>query len=349
MKIGLLTAPLGDLDRRAAFGRARELGFEAVELGSGEFTLDHHVGLEQLASDDAAVEELRTDLSDAALELSALSCHGNPLHPDSAYALRADRVLRNSIDVASKLGLGSINLFSGCPGTPEGDDYPNWVTTPWPDYFSELLEWQWQERVIPYWREINDLAATAKVKLAIEMHPGNVVYNPATLLRLRSAAGKQIGANFDPSHLWWQGIDPLVALREIAADAALVNTHIKDTYLVPAVIARTGVLTTIPSHASTERPWRFSTIGYGHGLDFWRAFVNELRLVGYDGVLSVEHEDPFAPIDEALRRSVQLLHSCIWQQESGDLSWLEGHDPPVPEADPPPGEPGGSTLGGGNS
>jgi sugar phosphate isomerase/epimerase len=350
MKVGLLTAPLGNLDRRAAFARARELGFDAVELGSGEFTVDYHVGLARLAGDNAAIDELGSDLADAGLELSALSCHSNPLHPNPEYAARADRVVRDSIAVASKLGIAAINLFSGCPGTPEGGNFPNWVCTPWPDYFSELLEWQWAERVIPYWREINDVAQAAKVQLAIEIHPGNVVYSPADFFRLRSAAGEQIGANFDPSHLWWQGIDPLLALREIALDGALFNVHIKDTYLVPSVIARTGVLSTIPSHASPERPWRFATVGYGHGLDFWRAFVNELRMLGYEGVLSVEHEDPFAPIDEALNRSVQILHSCIWQQEAGGLSWLEDHDPPVPEADNPPDSPGGSTkAGGGNS
>jgi sugar phosphate isomerase/epimerase len=325
MKIGLLTAPLGDRDRKAAFQAARGFGYEAVELGTGEFTADRHVSLARM-HEDAAVDELRRDLDDAGLELSALSCHGNPLHPNAAYAARADDVLRRTVALAGELGV-PVNLFSGCPGDPGGGDHPNWVCTSWPTYFGELLEWQWETKVIPYWRDAAAFAAEHGVRLAIEMHPGNVAYNTDTLLRLRETCGAAIGANFDPSHLWWQGMDPIVSMRAIAAAGGLFAVHAKDTYLDRAQIERTGVIA-VPHEGPAS--WRFTTLGYGHDLQFWRSFVNELRLAGYDGVLSVEHEDELAPIDEALSRAVEVLRSCIWSAPAEDFGWLEGNDPPHP-------------------
>lgn len=336
MKLGVLTAPLGDRDRKSAFESARALGYEAVELGSGEFTTDYHLGLERLVGNDAATEELRSDLAAADLELSALSCHGNPLHPNPEYAAGADRVTRDSIRLAADLGV-SVNLFSGCPGTPEGGDYPNWVVHPWPRYFGDLLAWQWRERVIPYWSELAEFAAERGVGLAIEMHPSNVAYNTDTLLRLRSACGDSVGANFDPSHLWWQGIDPLVSLRAIAAAGALFNVHVKDTALDWAEVERTGVLA-VPAEGARP-PWRFTTTGHGHGARFWRSFFDELRALGYEGVLSVEHEDELAPVEEALARTAELLRACSWRDSASAAAWLDGHDPPYPNPDNPWSDP----------
>lgn len=332
MKIGVLTAPLGDRDRRAAFETVRALGYEAVELGAGEFTTDHHLGRERLVADSHQVAELREDLSTTGLELCSLSCHGNPLHPNAEYAARADRVTRETIVLAAELGVGAINLFSGCPGTPDGGDFPNWVSHPWPQYFGDLLEWQWSERVIPYWTDLARFADDNGVGLAIEMHPSNVVYNTDTLLRLRAACGERVGANFDPSHLWWQGMDPLVSLRAIAAAGALFNVHIKDITFDRPELERAGVLA-IPSSGSPA-PWRFTTVGRGHGAEFWCAFLDLLERYGYAGVLSVEHEDEMAPTEEALASSIEFLRTCVWRERPSAAAWLEGHDPPYPK--PPP-------------
>jgi sugar phosphate isomerase/epimerase len=336
LKIGVLTAPLGDRDRKAAFATVRELGYEAVELGTGEFTTDHHVGLERVVGDEAATEQLRADLAAAGLELAALSCHGNPLHPNPTYAERADRVTRDTIRLAADLGVGAINLFSGCPGTPEGGDYPNWVVHPWPLWFGDLLAWQWRERVIPYWTDLGEFAAAHGVGLAIEMHPSNVVYTTDTLLRLRAAAGDSVGANFDPSHLWWQGMDPIVSLRAIAAAGALFNVHVKDTVLDPAAIERSGVIA-VPAEGERE-PWRFGTVGHGHGADFWARFFDELVALGFTGVLSVEHEDELAPVEEALAQTIDFLRSCSWRRPPADAAWLAGNHPPYPNPDNPWGD-----------
>jgi sugar phosphate isomerase/epimerase len=327
VKLGLLTGVLGGLERTRAFAQIKELGFDAVELGTGEFTTDVHAGLEELSSDDAAIERLRQDVANAGLEISALSCHGNPLHPNPEYAARADDVYRKTVTAAAALGVENVVGFSGCPGEPGGGTFPNWVCTSWPQYFHDLLEWQWSEKVIPYWSDAAAYARDAGVRVALEMHPGNSAYNLPTLMRLREACGPEIGANFDPSHLWWQGMNALIVVRELAKAGALFHVHAKDAYIDETRVGYTGVLETTP-HGAPERSWRFTTIGHGHDLVFWRMFVGQLMAVGYDGVLSVEHEDSFAPIDGALQRTIDTLKACIWTEPSAGLEWLS--DPPYP-------------------
>jgi sugar phosphate isomerase/epimerase len=325
MKLGLLTGVIGNHSRGEAFDIAQQLGLDAVELGTGEFASDWHVGLDDLLSTPSAVEALKHDLSSRGLELSALSCHSNPLHPNPAYAQRAQDVVRKTVLAAEMLGVERICLFAGCPGTPDGGEYPNWVSTGWPTYFTELLEWQWAEKVVPFWKEHAAFAAEHHVKLAFEMHPGDCVFNMQTLLRLREACGSNVGANFDPSHLWWQLSDPLVVARELGERGMLYHVHAKDTYIDLGRTAVDGVLATTPQE-DPGRSWRFATVGYGHDAVFWKELASTLRVVGYEGVLSIEHEDPLAPVMEGLERTVKLLRDALWSEPSASLSWLT--DPP---------------------
>lgn len=325
MKLGLLTGVIGNHDRAEAFAMAKELGLDAVELGTGEFASDWHVGLDEIVSNDGAATILKDDVASHGLEISALSCHSNPLHPNPAYAERALQIYRKTVLAAEALEVDQICLFAGCPGTPDGGEYPNWVSTGWPSYFTELLEWQWAEKIIPFWQEQAAFAAEHGVRLAFEMHPGDCVFNMETLLRLRNACGDNVGANFDPSHLWWQLADPLVVARELGERGILYHVHAKDTYIDTSRTARDGVIATT-AQEDPQRAWRFATVGYGHDATFWKKLASTLRLVGYEGVLSIEHEDPLAPIMEGLRRTVSLLRDALWSEPSASLSWLT--DPP---------------------
>ena len=326
MKLGLLTGVLGDLERAAAFDTCAELGLDAVELGTGEFSSDWHVGLDAVAEGGAAADELKADVSSRNLEISALSCHGNPLHPNPGYAERAGGVFEKTVRAAENLGVDTVILFAGCPGGPDGGEYPNWVSTGWPGYYEELLEWQWSERIIPFWKENAKYAADHGVRLAFEPHPGDCVFNLPTMMRLREGCGENVGVNFDPSHLWWQGMDPLVVAEELGRAGMLFHVHAKDTYIDEAAMARDGALAT-SAPETPGRSWRFATVGYGHDVVFWRKLVAVLRSVGYDGVLSIEHEDPLAPILEGLQRTVRLLRDALWHEPSASLSWLT--DPPT--------------------
>jgi sugar phosphate isomerase/epimerase len=321
MKLGVLTVLYADQPLDAVLDRAVELGLDAVELGTGNYPGNAHCDPAALLADPAALAALREAVASRGLEISALSCHGNPLHPDHETAEAHHAVWRWTLELANALEVGVVAAFSGCPGEGPGARHPNWVTCPWPPEFAELLAWQWDECAIPYWSEEARQAEAQGVRIALEMHPGMLAYNPETLLRLRAATGPALGANFDPSHLMWQGIDPVLAIRDLGAAQALHYVHAKDTRVDAANVARNGVLDTKGYAQVLERAWSFRTVGYGHGASTWRDIVSALRLAGYDGVLSIEHEDALASRDEGLERAVALLRSVILGDMPGEMWW----------------------------
>jgi len=287
VKIGLFLALFHDRPLHEAVDAAAAAGCEAVEIS----TTGPH----------------RPDIAPLDLEISALSCHGNPLHPDERVAAKADAAFRDAVRLAAELGVDTVITFSGCPGESEHSRRPSWVVCSWPDDYPETLEWQWQERVLPYWQEAAGFAAEHGVRVAIEPHPGFVVYNTPTMLRLRDAAGDSIGVNFDPSHLFWQQIDPLVSARALAG--AVFHVHAKDTGFFEDRLARDGVLETRTD--PDERAWIFRSVGDGHPVEFWRELAGALRDAGYDGALSIEHEDPLRSRDDGLARAVAALRSAL--------------------------------------
>jgi sugar phosphate isomerase/epimerase len=322
MKLGVLTVLYADRPLEAVLDRAVELGLDAVELGTGNYPGDAHCPPGELLGDPDRARALRRAVTDRGLRISALSCHGNPLHPRAEIAQAHHDTWRATLQLAELLEVEVVNTFSGCPGDGPDARFPNWVTCAWPPDFEELLQWQWDERVIPYWMAEAPEAARHGVRgIGLEMHPGFVVYNPETLLRLRRAAGERIGANFDPSHLFWQGIDPVEAIRELGREGAIFHAHAKDTAIDAANVRRNGVLDTKRYDAVLDRSWIFRTVGYGHGESTWRDVVSALRAVGYDDVLSIEHEDILASRDEGLERAVTLLRGVMLGEPADEMWW----------------------------
>jgi sugar phosphate isomerase/epimerase len=311
MKLGVFLAVYHDRPFAAALDRTVALGVDTVEVATGNYPGDAHCRPAELLADQSALETFRTAVERRGLEISALSQHGNPLHPDPAVAGAAHETWRATVRLAAALGVGVVNAFSGCPGDHDGALRPNWVTCAWPPDYPETLAWQWEQKVIPYWAAEARFAADHGVTVGIEMHPGFVVYNPATLVRLRQACGPAIAANFDPSHLFWQGADPVVAIRHLGEHGAIAHVDAKDTYLVARNIALNGVLETRPASDLAERAWLFRTIGLGHDERVWADIVAALRLAGYDGAVSIEHEDRLLPADEGLERAVALLGALV--------------------------------------
>jgi sugar phosphate isomerase/epimerase len=309
MKIGVFDPIFGNLELEPMLDRIAAKGLEAVEIGTGNYPGNRHCDPDALLADDDACQRFLDAFSSRSLLISALSCHGNPLHPDRSRAEAADAVYRSTVRLAERLGVGVVNLFSGCPGDGPGARQPNWVTCPWPSEFSDIVAWQWESVVIPYWTEAGSYAADRGIRLGFEMHPGFVVYNPKTLLRLREAVGKVIGANFDPSHLFWQGIDPLAAIRSLGS--AINHVHAKDTALDAHNVAENGVLDLEDYREVGRRSWVFRSVGDGHDELFWKRFVSALRVVGYDHVLSIEHEDHLASTDEGLDRAIRTLRAAV--------------------------------------
>src|SRR5208282_4184845 len=243
MRVGVFTPLLSQLSLAAVLKKLKALEITTVELGTGNYPGDAHCKLSML-EDAAGLVEFKKVLADHDASISALSCHGNALHPDRARAQHDREVSRKTVLLAEKLGVAVVIDFSGCPGDSPQATAPNWVTCPWPPEYLQVLDWQWNEVVAPYWIEHAKFAQDHGVKLATEMHPGFVVYSPETMLKLRSIAGPGVGCNFDPSHLFWQGIDPIAAVRVL--EGAIFHVHAKDTQLYPINLQRAGVLDTKP-------------------------------------------------------------------------------------------------------
>lgn len=321
MKLGVFTTLLSDVPFERACQYFHELGLQMVEIGCGGYPGNAHADPDVLLQDEAAFQAFCDTLKKYDLEISALSCHGNPVHPDKQTAAMYDSTIRKTILLAEKLGLHQINTFSGCPGDHEGAKYPNWVTCPWPNDFAEILEWQWNEVLIPYWK---DLVAFAKAhgvdKIALELHPGFCVYNTESLLRLREAVGPEIGANFDPSHLIWQGMDPVASIRKLGD--AIFHFHAKDTKIDKYNTAVNGVLDTKPYSDEIHRSWIFRTIGYGNDASYWKDIVSALRMVGYDYAISIEHEDSLMSQNEGLEKAVDFLKGILIAERPGEMWWV---------------------------
>jgi sugar phosphate isomerase/epimerase len=256
------------------------------------------------------------------MKLSALNCNGNPLDPHPERGKKHQQALLKTIELAPKLGLDTVVTMSGCPGDPGGSTYPNWVTHPWQQEYQELHRWQWDEVLTPFWTRTGKLAADLGVKIAIEMHPGQNVYSTSGLLRLRDIAGPVLGANLDPSHLFHQGMDPIHVIQSLGPDF-IFHVHAKDTRLDPYITAYTGVLDMRPMQSASERPWTYRTLGHGHGEQWWREFISALRSVGYNGVLSIEHEDPLLSAREGIVKSVEFLKPLIFEtMPDAKLPWI---------------------------
>jgi sugar phosphate isomerase/epimerase len=318
VRVGCFTALLSQLPLDDVLKKLKTLNIDTVELGTGNYPGDPHCKLSML--DNAAeLKEFQKKLADNGFSISALSCHGNPLHPDQTRAKHDQEINKKTVLLAEKLGIPVVIDFSGCPGDSATAKQPNWVTCPWPPDYLEVLKWQWDEVVTPYWSERGKFAADHGVKIAIEMHPGFVVYSPETMLRLRQIAGPAVGCNYDPSHMFWQGIDPIAAIR-ILGDS-IFHVHAKDTQIYERNLPMTGVLDTKNYTDERNRGWIFRTCGYGHDHGWWKEFVSTLRMFGYDYVLSIEHEDSLMAAEEGLTKAAQFLNGLIIREKPGVAFW----------------------------
>lgn len=322
MKLGVLTLLFGRKPLEETFDYLKDLGVEAVEFGAGAYVKSGHFPTDELLADSGALRRLKNGIQQRNLVISALSCHGNPLHPspDVAKSHHADFV--KTCRLAKKLDVDQVNTLSGCPASDPKAELPNWITCPFPaEDFLRPLEWQWTERVVPYWKEAVKVAAENGVRVGLEMVPNNVVYNVETLLRLRDAVGETIGANLDPSHLFWQGADICAVIRKLGP--AIYHFHAKDSGLHAEVVSTNGIIDAKPLTDELNRSWIFRTVGYGHDELEWNNIVSHLRMAGYDSVLSIEHEDSLMSAEEGLRKAIRFLQNILLREKPGIAYWAQ--------------------------
>jgi sugar phosphate isomerase/epimerase len=319
MRIGVFTVLYGSLPFEEALDKVVDVGATAVEIGTGGYPGDDHCPLDGLLESATKRDEYMATITSRGLMLSGLSFHNNPLHPDEEVAQQADDVLKKSIRLAQMLEVPVVNTFAGLPAGAPGDTRPNWVTCPWPPHFLEILDYQWNEVAIPYWKEAAKFADDHGIKVAFEMHPGMLVYNVETMLRLRDAVGPALGCNFDPSHLFWNGVDPVAAIRKLGD--AIYHVHGKDVYVDPLNVTVNGCNDNKPYGQIPDRAWTFRTIGYGHSLKVWKDIMSAFRTIGYDYVVSIEHEDALMSNDEGLAKAVATLQEACIFEEPGEMFW----------------------------
>jgi sugar phosphate isomerase/epimerase len=307
MKLGFVSDSLGALPFDAMLDHAVRLGVAGVEVNTGGWSTAPHFDVCAMKGSAAKRGAFLAAFADRGLEVITLNANGNPLHP--AHAKQAD-CLKDTIRLAGDMGITKVCTMSGLPAGRAGDLLPNWVVSSWPPETQDILRYQWDDVLIPFWTEIVALAkASGVAQIALELHGNQAVYNVPSLLKLRAAVGPVVGANLDPSHLFWMGADPLLAVG--ALGDAVYHVHAKDTFLNAPVQAITSLLENGSLMDISARSWSYITLGFGHGAEWWRQFCYRLRMVGYDGWLSIEHEDVLLNAVEGLEKSVALLQGIL--------------------------------------
>lgn len=322
MKLGVFTALLSQLSFEEMLDFVQSQGLEAIEIGTGCYPGNAHCNVNELLESESLRREYLQKIDEHDLVISAFSCHGNPISPDTSFAKKSHETLLKTIKLASLLKVPVVNCFSGTAGDHEGAKYPNWPVTSWPNEYGSVLQWQWEEKLIPYWREVGQFAKEQNVKIGLELHGGFLVHTPYTLLKLREETCDAIGANLDPSHLWWQGIDPVAAIKILAREGAIHHFHAKDTYIDQDNVNMYGLLDMQPYGKLQTRAWSFRTVGCGHDMKEWSDMISTLRTYGYDYVVSIEHEDPIMSIEEGLMRAVSNLKSVIISETPAQMWWV---------------------------
>jgi sugar phosphate isomerase/epimerase len=309
--IALLTDALEELSLDAALEWSARRGITGVELGVGGYSSAPHLDLERLLSSQAERDQFRELLDSYGIELVALNASGNPLHPDPAIAQTHGRALRGAVELAEELGVSRVVAMSGCPGGVGGGGWPVFAGGAWLPDMENLWDWQWEHAIAPYWRELSDWAGTdaPAVTICLELHPGTSIYNAASYEQLRGVCSENVKVNLDPSHFWWQGIDPISTIQVLGDNIGFV--HGKDTIVYPERVALHGVLDfRWPADADTM-PWHFCAVGRGRPLEHWQELILALRGGGYDGPISIEHEDPTLTPEAGILESLEGLRTAL--------------------------------------
>lgn len=322
MKLGVFTVLFNDKSFEEMLDRVKASGLHAVEIGTGGYPGNAHCDLDALLESEEKRNEYRSKVKERNLNISAFSCHGNPISPDEAFAKDSHETLLKTIKLASLLSVPVVNCFSGTAGDHEGAKYPNWPVTAWPNEYADVLKWQWEEKLIPCWKEIGQYAQEHNVKIGLELHGGFLVHTPYTLLKLREETCDAIGANLDPSHLWWQGIDPVAAIKILGKANAIHHFHAKDTYIDQDNVNMYGLMDMQPYGEVQTRAWTFRSVGCGHSLTEWNDMMSALRIYNYNYVVSIEHEDPIMSIDEGFERAVTNLKSVLISDTPSQIWWV---------------------------
>lgn len=318
MQLSVVNGVFGGMSLDESLKFLADHGVHQLELGVGGYPGTVHADAKKLIHDQKGREELMSTFKKYNSTISAIAVHGNCVHPNKEIAAKFEEDFEAACVLAGQIGIKRIVTFSGCPGGDPAAQQPNWVTCAWPPEYLDILDYQWNQVLIPYWKKAVEFAAKNGVeKIALEMHPGFCVYNPETLLKLRAAVGPMIGANLDPSHLIWQGMD-IVEVIHYLGDA-IYYFHAKDTEMNMANVRKNGVLDTKHYGDFEHCSWVFRTLGYG--TDNWRKIISALKIVGYDDSISIEHEDGLMQPLEGLEKAISYIQPMLIVGGKAKMWW----------------------------
>jgi sugar phosphate isomerase/epimerase len=321
MKLGVFTVLFSQKSFEQMLDYVKESGLTAVEIGTGSYPGNAHCNLDELLESEEKRKAYLEAITSRGLTISAFSCHGNPLSPDEAFAKESHETFVKTVKLASLLEVPVVNTFSGTPGASEDAKYPNWPVVSWPPEYEEVYKWQWEHKLVPYWKEWGQFAKDHNVKIGLELHGGFLVHTPYTMLKLRELTCDAVGANLDPSHMWWQGIDPVASIKILGKAGAIHHFHAKDTYIDQDNVNMYGLTDMQPYGEVKTRAWTFRSVGCGHSVQEWSDMMSALRTYGYDYVVSIEHEDPIMSVEEGFQRAVKNLQSVLIKEQPTEMWW----------------------------
>ncbi|MGI6467254.1 MAG: sugar phosphate isomerase/epimerase family protein [Sphaerochaetaceae bacterium] len=311
MQLSICTDSLGFLPYEKMLDKVKEYGVDYVEMTTGGWSPAPHIKIDELLSSEQKLKEFKSALEEREMGIAALNCSGNPLDPGDLGTKHKEVTLK-TFELANRLEVETVVMMSGLPAASPTDKIPNWITytVSWPESLQEVVRYQWEDVAIPYWHELVEKATDAGVKkIALENFSSQLVYNPETLFKLRNAVGPLVGLNLDPSHLIWMGADPIAAARNLKD--AIHHVHGKDARLERSMVEVNGLFETRVVEDTVNRAWNYVAVGCGQDLQWWKEFFSVVRMVGYNGFVSLEMEDLTMSVESGIETSLDVLKRSI--------------------------------------
>lgn len=320
MKLGINTHFIMKLDFDPGLKFCQNIGVTAIEIAAMGPSAKKYCHVEKLLADKGELNRWLDIYAAHEIEIYSFSGHGTPLYPDPKVQQSYSKEFRRVCELMGRTGVTRMALVAGLPEACEGDEFPNWIVNTDLPFLRDALEWQWEKRLIPFWKEHGKIASDHGVTLCFEMQVLDMIHSPVKLRRLRDEVGPVVACNYDISHMWVQHIDPFEAIHYLGD--LIQNVHLKDTLIhAPNCRLRGMFDTTSPDHYA-ERSWTFTIPGWGHGEQTWRQVITALRFIGYEGILSLEMEGDYIEIIEGLEKAASFMRPILMKNPPG-LAWRD--------------------------
>ena len=318
MKLGINTGFLMKFDFEQGLKWCQDHGVVAAEVSA---TGDPRpfCDVEKLLADQGELDRWLKAYASHGIELYSFSGHGAPLTPDKEKAAEYSRQFLQVCKLMERVGCTRMALVAGLPEGAEGDSLPAWIVHIDSQGFHNALEWQWEQRLLPYWREHGKIARDHGVTLCFEMQINDMIHSPVKLRRLHDELGPVVACNFDISHMWVQQIDPFEAMHYLGD--LIQNVHLKDTLIHEPNCRLRGLFDTTGLGHYRECSWTFAQPGWGHDEQTWREVIATLRFLGYEGILSLEMESEYMEMQEGLEKAAAYIRPLVLENPPGPPWW----------------------------